>query len=43
MAEMAISAMVGSCLNRRPSAREAIRREIGAWRERRNREFVRVG
>ena len=43
MAEMGISAMVvGPCLNHRLPDREAIRREVDAWRERRNHEAVRV-
>ena len=42
MAEMEISAMVGQCLNRRPTDRETLRREVDVWQERRNREAVRV-
>ena len=42
MSEMEIGAMVGPCLNRHLPDREAIRREVDAWRERRNREAVRV-
>ena len=42
MAEIEISAMVGQCLNRRLPDREALRREVDAWQERRNREGVRV-
>ena len=34
--------MVGQCLNRRLPDREALRREVDAWQERRNREAVRV-
>ena len=42
MAEIEIGAMVGQCLDRRIPDRAAMRREVGAWQERRNRESVRV-
>ena len=42
MAEIEIGAMVGQCLDRRIPDRATMRREVGAWQERRNRESVRV-
>ena len=42
MAEIEIGALVGQCLDRRIPDRDAMRREVGAWQERRNRESVRV-
>ena len=42
MAEIEIDAMVGQCLDRRIPDRATMRREVGAWQERRNRESVRV-
>ena len=42
MAEIEIGAMVGQCLDRRIPDRDAMRREVKAWQERRNRESVRV-
>ena len=42
MAEIEIGAMVRQCLDRRIPDRDAMRREVSAWQERRNRESVRV-
>ena len=42
MAEIEIGAMVRQCLDRRIPDRDAMRREVEAWQERRNRESVRV-
>ena len=42
MAEIEIGAMVRQCLGRRIADRATMRREVDAWRERRNRESVRV-
>ena len=42
MAEIEIGAMVRQCLDRRIPDRPAMRREVGAWQDRRNRESVRV-
>ena len=42
MAEIEIGAMVRQCLDRRIPDRDAMRREVEAWQERRNREAVRV-
>ena len=42
MAEIEIGAMVGQCLDRRIPDRATMRREVGAWQARRNRESVRV-
>ena len=42
MAEIEIGAMVRQCLGRRIADRATMRREVDAWRERWNRESVRV-
>ena len=42
MAEIEIGALARQCLNRRIPDQSALRREVGAWQQRRNRDAIRV-
>ena len=42
MAEIAIGVMTRQCLDRRIPDRSALRREVGAWQQQRNRDGIRV-
>ncbi len=42
MAEIEIGVMVRQCLDRRIPDQSALRREMGAWQQRRNRDAIRV-
>ena len=42
MAEIEIGALARQCLNRRIPDQSALRREVGAWQQQRNRDAIRV-
>ena len=42
MAEIEIGVMARQCLNRRIPDQSALRREVGAWQQQRNRDAIRV-
>ena len=42
MAEIEIGVMARQCLNRRIPDQSALRREVGAWQQQRNRGAIRV-
>ena len=42
MAKIEIGVMARQCLNRRIPDQSALRREVGAWQQQRNRDAIRV-